>query len=172
MKKALYMPVLLMGALLFHNASAEMYKWTDKTGETHYTETPPPPDVTGKDIEADIKLSAGKASDKTTPPDAALKPEEKAAPDKPEDKRTDEEKAKASEKEHHDYCNSQKTALIQLKTNSLVKWRDENGEHFLTADEKSKKIEELNKNIDSMCGSQMFSSQSGPANKEDSGTKK
>ncbi len=162
MKKALYMPALLMGALLFHNAVAEMYKWTDKNGETHYTETPPPADTSSKDISADIALSAGKATDKTSTPAADTKPEEKPATDKADDKKTDEAKAKASEKEHRDFCNSQKTALEQLKTNSLVKWRDEKGEHFLTADEKATKIKELDKNISSMCGPQMFSTQTEP----------
>lgn len=159
------MSALLIGALLFHNASAEMYKWTDKNGETHYTQTPPPPEAEGKDIEADISLSAGKTSINPTKPDEVTKPEEKATPDKAEDKKTDAEKAKASEQEHRDFCNSQKDALSQLKTNSLVKWRDEKGEHFLTADEKTEKMNLLNKNIETMCGAAMFSSQSGPADK-------
>lgn len=161
-KEMLYMPALLMGALLFHNASAEMYKWTDKNGETHYTQTPPPPETKGEDIEADISLSTGKASSNTAKPDETVKPEEKTEPEKVEDKKTDKEKAKASEKEHRDFCNNQKDALQQLNTNSLVKWRDEKGEHFLSADEKAEKIKQLNNNIDTMCGANMFSSQTGP----------
>src|SRR4051812_21480353 len=40
--------VLLAGiaaAVLCGGASAQMYRWVDKDGRTHYTQTPPPPDA-------------------------------------------------------------------------------------------------------------------------------
>lgn len=40
--------VLLAGialAVLCAGASAQMYRWVDKDGRTHYTQTPPPPDA-------------------------------------------------------------------------------------------------------------------------------
>ena len=40
--------VLLAGialAVLCGGAAAQMYRWVDKDGRTHYTQTPPPPDA-------------------------------------------------------------------------------------------------------------------------------
>lgn len=164
MKKAIYMPTLFICTLLSHNASAEMYKWLDKNGETHYTQLPPPPEATGKNIEEDIRTSSGKPADKTnTPALPATKTTDPAPTPAANDNKTDEEKAKASEEEHRSFCQSQKVALQQLKTNSLVKWRDEKGEHFLTADEKTGKLKQLQNNIETMCSPAMFSSKNGAA---------
>jgi hypothetical protein len=51
---------LLLGMLaLFPTAYAQMHKWVDKDGKTHYTDTPPPPDA--KTLEAP-RTSAAPAS--------------------------------------------------------------------------------------------------------------
>jgi hypothetical protein len=154
MKKATYMPILLVGALsLINFAHAEMYKWTDKSGETHYTETPPPADTKGKDIEADIKLSSG------TPSSAGstAKTEEKES-DKKAEPAEPSEAAKKSEEEHRQFCTHQQDALKLLSENSLVNWKDEKGTHVLTAAEKAIKTQEINKNLATLCTPEMFSS--------------
>lgn len=158
MKKAIYMPLLVAGALcLINPVSAEMYKWTDKNGETHYTQTPPPADAKGKDIEADIRLSTGKLGN--TIPQAPTK-------DAPKD---DMEKAREdgskSEQKHRDFCAQQAEALKQMTANSLIKWKDaDGGERFLTAEEKETKMKDMQKNISSMCKPEMFSNKDGKEN--------
>lgn len=37
--------LLLAGLAMASGAEAQMYKWVDKDGKTHYTDTPPPPDT-------------------------------------------------------------------------------------------------------------------------------
>lgn len=49
MKQAIFMPILLASLVGWaSSASAEMYKWTDSSGKTHYSATPPPADVKAK----------------------------------------------------------------------------------------------------------------------------
>lgn len=149
MNKAILMPVaLLVGVFFTLNASAEMYKWTDKSGEVHYTQTPPPADVKSKDIEDDIRLSTGKLGN--TLPAQASKGEAK---DDMEQARKDGEK---SDKKHRDFCAQQEAALKQMTANALIKWKDAAGERFLTAEEKTGKMKEMQTNIDSMCKPEMF----------------
>lgn len=162
MKQAIFMPILLASLVGWaSSASAEMYKWTDSNGKTHYSATPPPADVKAKNIEAEINLSSGKSkvSDSpktdTTPDTKTETPTNKTV--KPE------EAAQASEKQHRSYCDQQKQALQQISTNSLVKYIDEKGERFLNAAEKQEKIASISKNIETMCGSEMFSSATGVA---------
>lgn len=37
-------------SLLAFGAAAEMYKWVDENGQTHYTQEPPPPGIAGSEI--------------------------------------------------------------------------------------------------------------------------
>ena len=37
--------LLLAGLAMASGAEAQMYKWVDKDGKTHYTDMPPPPDT-------------------------------------------------------------------------------------------------------------------------------
>lgn len=151
MKQAICIPILLMGALFASaSAQAEMYKWTDKSGKTHYTATPPPADAKGKDIEDDIRLSTGKLGN--TPAQTGTT---QAPTDEMEKARED---GKKSEEKHHDFCQQQSDAYKQMTANSLVKWKDAQGERFLTAEEKTKKMKEIEKNIESMCKPEMFGS--------------
>lgn len=148
MKKAILMPTVLLASTFFtHTAFAEMYKWTDKSGEVHYTQTPPPADAKGKDIESDIKLSTGKLGN--TIPQAP-------AAEKKDDMAQAREDGKKSEEKHRDFCAQQEDALKQMTANALVKWKDDKGEHLLTAEEKTAKMKDIEKNIASMCSPEMF----------------
>lgn len=149
MNKAIYVPILLSMLAASFSAHAEMYKWTDKSGKTHYTATPPPADAEGKDIEQEIRLSTGKLGN--TPPQAT----NTAAEPKNEMEQARED-GKKSEEKHHDFCNQQSDALKQMTANSLIKWKDAQGERFLTADEKTKKMKEIEQNLESMCKPEMF----------------
>ena len=154
MKKAILMPVVVLAiTCIAPSVSAEMYKWTDKQGETHYTQTPPPPDAKGKDIEDDIRLSTGKLGN--TLPQQATK---ETAKDDMEQARKAGEK---SDQKHRDFCAQQDAALKQMTANALIKWKDSAGERFLTAEEKTSKMKEMQTNINSMCNPDMFSKKDG-----------
>ncbi|WP_038141650.1 DUF4124 domain-containing protein [Thiothrix lacustris] len=151
MHKAILTPaVVLVILFIAPNVSAEMYKWTDARGETHYTQTPPPPDAKGKNIEDDIRLSTGKLGN--TLPEQASKATGK---DDMEQARKAGEK---SDQKHRDFCAQQEAALKQMTANALIKWKDDKGERFLTAEDKITKMKEMQSNIDSMCKPEMFSS--------------
>lgn len=154
MRKIICASALISSALLLTGtAYADMYKWTDKNGKTHYTQTPPPADVDSENIEADIRLSAGKASGKATPAQVADNGEQQDTLAKAR------EAGAKSEQKHKEFCAQQKAAMKQMTANSLIKWKDSDGERFLTADEKAEKMQELEKNLNSMCRPEMFNRQ-------------
>lgn len=148
MKNANVIPlILLISTFTALPANAEMYKWKDKSGEVHYTQTPPPAGVEGKDIEDDIKLSTGKLGNGNKKP----------PPSKSQDGLADAENAgKKSEDKHRDFCTQQENTLKQMTASSLIKWKDDKGERYLTAEEKATKIKELKQNLESMCRPEMF----------------
>ncbi|QTR49627.1 DUF4124 domain-containing protein [Candidatus Thiothrix anitrata] len=160
-KQAILMPILVAGVVGWaSSASAEMYKWTDSNGKTHYSATPPPADVNAKNIEAEIKLSTGKPKAVEVPDVSATT--EQAPPETTPDKPLkSEDTAAASEKQHRSYCDQQKEAFQKLTINSLVKFSDDKGERFLTAAEKQEKMALISKNLDTMCRPEMFGSASG-----------
>nr|HPQ95865.1 DUF4124 domain-containing protein [Thiolinea sp.] len=45
---SLILPVAL--GLLSISVQAEIYKWVDADGKTHYSQTPPPPEIQSRDI--------------------------------------------------------------------------------------------------------------------------
>ncbi|MGB3918240.1 DUF4124 domain-containing protein [Thiothrix litoralis] len=154
MNKAILMPAVLLAMTLnAPSVSAEMYKWTDKRGETHYTQTPPPPDAKGKDIEDDIRLSTGKLGN--------ILPEQASKATGKDDMEQARQAGEKSDKKHRDFCAQQEAALKQMTANALIKWKDSEGERFLTAEEKISKMKEMQNNIDSMCKPEMFSSKDG-----------
>lgn len=148
MKKAIFMPVILLAsAMVATNAAADMYKWTDKNGETHYTQTPPPPDAKGENIEDEIRLSTGKLGNTipTAPNEAPKDDMEKAR-----------QEGEKSDQKHREFCAQQNDALQKMTANALIKWKDAQGERFLTAEEKTAKTKEVQGNIDSLCKPEMF----------------
>lgn len=129
-------------------ATAEMYKWTDKNGKVHYTQTPPPADAKSENIEAEIRLSTGKLGN--TPP----APTSSQTQDPLEQAK---QEGKTSEQQHREFCEQQADLLKKLAANSLVRWQDKEGEpRYLTAEEKQGKMDEIQKNLDTMCKPEMF----------------
>jgi membrane-bound lytic murein transglycosylase len=53
------LPILLLGGFFFYSqySIAEMYKWVDDEGNTHYTQSPPPGDVKAKTIKPPPKVN-------------------------------------------------------------------------------------------------------------------
>lgn len=51
---------LLLAGFGQHSFAA-MYKWVDEDGNTHYTQSPPPPGITGKEMKPPPKVDSDKA---------------------------------------------------------------------------------------------------------------
>lgn len=149
MKPARYLPfIVLSGLLIMSTTQAEMYKWTDKNGEIHYTQTPPPADIKGKSMDNDVKLSTGKLGNVIP---TSSTPDTK--------KETPEAAGKRSTEQHKAFCDDQKRIIEDLTTKSLIKWKDNPNDkegYFLTAEQKAQKKQKVQKNIDQMCSPAMF----------------
>src|SRR4051795_10747432 len=61
-------PSLVVLCLLAAPVSADMYKWTDENGKTHYSDQPPPNAITKSET---IKAAKPQANPAAAPPPAA-----------------------------------------------------------------------------------------------------
>jgi hypothetical protein len=154
--KSLILAILFSSSFTISSiVQADMYKWKDSQGGIHYTQTPPPPEVKATTLESDVHLASGTGSVKSHA-DSAFKPVKSEKKTNTENVKKLEEDGKKSADKHHEFCDQQKEALQQLTANSLVKIKDDKGEHFLTADEKDAKMKEITSNLDTMCKPEMF----------------
>ncbi|MEZ5535178.1 MAG: DUF4124 domain-containing protein [Thiolinea sp.] len=146
--------LVLTFALLFLTfaAHADIYKWTDADGKTHYSQTPPEDKKTKvEDIGDEIGMAAGTAGTATT---------ETAAEDKPAEDEMAEARKQGEENaiKHNDFCMQQKAALKQLLSNPVIRWKskDEKEERILTAKEREAKIAEFEQNIKKLCNAEVL----------------
>lgn len=143
---------LILTLTLNHTVSAEIYKWTDAQGNTHYSQTPPQgqenkaADV--KNIVTDIEMAAGTLIGK---------PETTAKPAKNDDEmKKAEEAGKKNMAKHKSNCEKQKSALKQLLANPVIRWKSGEEERILTASERQEKIDEFSSNIKEMCNDKVL----------------
>lgn len=143
---------LILTLTLSHTASAEIYKWTDAQGNTHYSQTPPQgqenkaADV--KNIVTDIEMAAGTLIGKSAG---------KAKPARNDDEmKAAEEAGKKNMARHKSNCEKQKSALKQLLANPVIRWKSGEEERILTASERQEKIEEFSSNIKEMCSDKVL----------------
>lgn len=130
------MSFLFSGFLLatISSANAEIYKWIDKDGQTHYSETPPPEQAhKAENIEQEINLAKGKAQPQT---------EKQASP---------KNETNNSEHPQSNYCKKQREALDILQTNEYVKWQQGGQEEVLEGEAKQKKAQEIQLELDKYC---------------------
>ena len=133
-------------------AHADIYKWTDADGNTHYSQTPPEDKKTKvEDIGDEIGMAAGTAGTETTAAETEAQP---AEDEMAEAKKQGEENAI----KHSDFCMQQKAALKQLLSNPVIRWKskDEKEERILTAKERSVKIAEFEQNIKKLCNADVL----------------
>lgn len=135
---------------LTFTAHAEIYKWTDADGNTHYSQTPPEDNKTkAENIGDEIDMAAGTAS--SQPAEAVTK-----------DTAADDEMTAAKKKgeenavKHNSFCEQQKAALKQLLSNPVVRWKSKDEEKILSAKERAGKIAEFEKNIKQLCNADVL----------------
>ena len=127
------------------SAHAEIFKWVDTQGNTHYSQTPPQDKVTkAEDIEDDIEMAAG--TGRSGPKEGTDKTAGKA--DEIETARQTGEK---NQVKHQAFCDQQHSALKQLLANPVILWKSKDADKILTAKERKGKISEFEKNIKDLC---------------------
>lgn len=148
---SLRLSVVLLLTLNLTAAQAEIFKWTDAQGNTHYSQTPPQDrDTKAENIQDDIDMAAGTSS--SSDEEATQKAAKK-------DEMADARKAGAKNKvKHKTFCKQQKAALKQLLANPVIRWKSDKEERILTAKEREGKISEFEKNIKDMCNADVLAS--------------
>jgi hypothetical protein len=133
------------------SAHAEIYKWVDKDGQTHYSETPPAEQLNNaENIEEAINLAKGKSS-------PLAEQNEKSASTSDDDTHP-----------QNNYCQKQREALEVLQANDFVKWQQNGKEEILEGDTKQKKTDEIKLEIDKFCqGVESNNTSSSEQNKTD-----
>ena len=166
--KSVILPILaLLLSQLAVTAHADVYKWTDAQGKTHYSQTPPA-DTKAKNMAEELQLYNAKAKDSNAP---AGKKEpivpEKDLPEIPKDVADAKTKGEADKKKVETFCTEQELSLKQMLANTLIRWKDEQGERLLTSDERSAKIKEAEKNLSTICAPEVLGKASGTGEKKD-----
>ena len=156
MKKKIFVATTCctLTALLNFTAQAEIYKWTDNKGVTHYSARPPAQRKKAakniKDIEKKIRQAAGKyrplANTNTT-----LNNNSEKSSGTEQQKTTNTEIAPPSKK-LVSYCKKQRSSLKKLKSNFRTVWKGLDGkEKRLNQSERKEKIDYLIKRITEDC---------------------
>jgi hypothetical protein len=143
---------LLLAGLLTQPLHAGIYKWTDASGEVHYTQTPPPGNTSAEKIEgappppdpAAVHKEQQQLQERVDAMDERLKAEKEADAIKKEH----EEVAKIDEKN----CITARNNLGKLQQGGIKRYLTPEGEVIrLTDDERERRINEANSQIEMYC---------------------
>jgi hypothetical protein len=139
---------MLLAATVNTNSQAEIYKWTDVNGVTHYSsQKPVKKKIKSENIEDKIRFAAGKykAPSKQSAQNSA-KPTAKVKGDKSK------EKIAGPSAKLVSFCKTQRTNLAQLKKNYRNVWQDKDGKKSrLNQKQRKNKVNLLQKSITDEC---------------------
>ncbi|MFJ3053822.1 DUF4124 domain-containing protein [Pseudomonas nitroreducens] len=149
MRRTIFMGSLLL-ALAPTVMAAQVYKWVDAQGITHFGAQPPE----GANASAVNTNSAQPKAASNFPPPAAAKPT--LAPSDDEKQKAADEKVRQEvaqqEAERIKQCELERTNLAQLKNNPRVRVDDGNGDvRRITEEERQARIAASEKNIRENC---------------------
>ena len=144
---------LIIALSLTNLANAEIYKWTDAQGNTHYTQTPPQgqssENTSIENIQSDIEALAGKL---ISEPETGGKLAGGGAPSQfTGNENTSEQQA---------FCNQQRAALKLVTSTQGVGWESGEGKYNLSPAELAAKINEFTTNIQEMCDTEELAAKS------------
>ena len=145
---------LLIAALLLHPpVFGDIYKWTDKTGEVHYTQTPPPDGIATQKIEG---APPPAESRETIHEDQKKLQERLDAMDERHTKREEEESIKKQDREiseiNEKNCISAKNNLAKLQQGGIKRYLTPEGEVIrLTEEDRQRRITEANNQVEQYC---------------------
>jgi hypothetical protein len=163
--KQLIIPLIaaLLSTTAF-TASADIYKWTDSSGKTHYSQTPPA-NVQAKDMEKELHIQSSKSSATKPEPKKTLNPEQNL-PELPKDLETAKAQGVEDKQKVEKFCKEQEISLKQMLSTTLIRWKDEQGEHLLTAEERDAKIKEAEKNLSTICSPEVLGTKTSAADEK------
>ena len=130
------------------NSQAEIYKWTDAKGVTHYSaQKPTQQKIKSENIEDKIRSAAGKYQ--------ASSGQTSQAPAKNTAKSNDSKsktKLAGPSAKLVSYCKSQRKNLAQLKKNYRNVWKDKDGKTSrLDQKQRQEKVNQIQKSITAEC---------------------
>ncbi len=141
-------PLIFVTSFLFCiNSYAEMYKWVDEEGNTHYTQSPPPSDITVETIKPPPKVDTEGAS-------KTLDQQKKKANDLREKRiTTAEEKQKAEEEaaEKEKKCQQAKARLASYQRPRVNLNNPDGTVRVISEDERQAEIKKSNEYIEKAC---------------------
>lgn len=151
--RKLMFPIVLAGSLALIAASAvhaEIYKWVDSSGQTQYTQTPPPEGVESVNIETS-QSPVPEAADTESVPKAEIK-----ASEEPEQQKTgtarDPEKEAEIARISKQNCITARNNLEQLSRSGQIRYRTGDGEVLrLSEEDRQQRIEEARSQIKEFC---------------------
>lgn len=118
--------------LLAHLSHAQLYKWVDENGQTHYSERRPNNTEVTTIKEQKHTVSKPYAPSRIDTQKAIL---DQAASTK--EKKLDAEKEAKYQKQRSTYCNAQKKRLASLNTGKRIRIQNKDGE-YVYADDKQR----------------------------------
>lgn len=140
--------VITLSLVISFHVSAEVYKWVDENGNTHYSQSPPTSDAEVKKIDIDTK------HDTTAAQEQVSKQTEKADALREERITKAEEKAKleAEKKARQEKCIEAKKALDSYQTNIRLLMKENSGNvRKLTEEERQEMIEKGKLDVSEYC---------------------
>jgi hypothetical protein len=128
------MRLLVLGSMLVFTAlaSAQMYRWVDKDGRVHYTNTPPPPGVKSRALSAPVA------------PSAAETPADPAAKDAPKGPLTPAEQEQAFRKRQLEAQKAAEKAEAEVKDNAAKAQNCERAREYLRTLESGQRVSRTN----------------------------
>jgi len=139
-KMPLLAALILLGPLA---VCAKMYKWTDSEGNVHYTQKPPPENVSGEELKAMPKTSFGE----TPPADEPQKAENQTTSPP-----SDDISQLTPEQLQQRNCEKAKANHEALKNNTrVVITGEDNKLHELSESERQAKLEQAQQFVDKYC---------------------
>jgi uncharacterized protein DUF4124 len=139
--------LLLLWVVFQSTVSAEMYKWIDEDGNTHYTQSPPPGDIQPDIIKAPPKVDSDSAI-------KSIKAREKKADELADNrKKSAEEAVKAEEKaaKKKEHCERSKAQLVKYQRPRISTMDEEGNVIRSTEEERQAGIKRIEEQIKKAC---------------------
>jgi len=153
-RKWLRTATLLLATLLLQSpAFGDIYKWTDKTGEVHYTQTPPPDGIATQQIEG---APPPAESQQSIHEEQQRLQERLEAFDERRAQQEEEETIRKLEKENSEIneknCITAQNNLAKLHQGGIKRYLTPEGDVIrLTEEERQRRISEANKQVEQYC---------------------
>jgi len=139
----------LMSVLLAAPAAAQVYKWVDGAGVTHYSEKPP---ETGKSKEVQLHGATPAGASPNPGLDASLQERDRAFRQRQAAREQDEAKQAKDRARLEQQCKSERNALADMRQISRLYEMNDKGERvFLTDAQRDEKLASRQAEYDKFC---------------------